>query len=178
MTKITALIICHPVHWFPIRTRTAQQGIMGPFNLAWKTRVILVGGLLPTSTLSSHIPTLRYMCLSTNPPIVIHPRRRHSSWVLAAKGDVFTLDSHRNREDLTGKKHKLTSWPACSQHTAAAVAATQSAHSQRNTIMLRHLHSYAGLNPARIVFAWHNAPTVVKVPTIVGTYFSFSVQLW
>lgn len=45
------MIIRHPEHWFPIRTQTARQGIMGPFNLAWKTRVILVGGLLPTSTL-------------------------------------------------------------------------------------------------------------------------------
>lgn len=43
------------------------------------TWVILVGGLLPTSTLSLHIPTLVYKCLSTNPPITIYPWLHHSS---------------------------------------------------------------------------------------------------
>lgn len=111
-----------------ISHRTAWRGIMGPFNLAWKTRVILVRGLLPTSTLSlppsSHIPTWVYMYLSTNPPIVIYPRLRHSSWVLEARGDMFTLGSDRNREDLTVMKTEPTRayiLTCYSKHTAAAV---------------------------------------------------------
>lgn len=69
------------------RARTARQGIMGPFNLAWKTWVILAGGFAPDQHSDSNFV---HVCLSANPPIEIYPRLCHSSQVLAAQGGVGT----------------------------------------------------------------------------------------
>lgn len=69
------------------RARTARQGIMGPFNLLWKTWVILAGGFAPDQHSDSNFV---HVCLSANPPIEIYPRLCHSSRVLAAQGGVGT----------------------------------------------------------------------------------------
>lgn len=65
------------------RARTARQGITGPFNLAWKTLVILAGGFAPDQHSDSNFV---HVCLSTNPPIEIYPQLCHSSRLLAERG--------------------------------------------------------------------------------------------
>lgn len=57
---------------------------MGPFNLPWKTWVILAGGFAPNRHSDSNFV---HVCLSTNPPIEIYPRLCHSSRVLAVWGE-------------------------------------------------------------------------------------------
>lgn len=89
------------------RARTARQGIMGPFNLAWKTWVILAGGFAPDQHSDSNFV---HVCLSANPPIEIYPRLCHSSWVLAARGGWGCVDSRlpKQARGFSGKETKVT----------------------------------------------------------------------
>lgn len=89
------------------RARTARQGIMGPFNLAWKTWVILAGGFAPDQHSDSNFA---HVCLSANPPIEIYPRLCHSSRVLAAQrgwGRVYSRLPKQPR-GFSGEETKVT----------------------------------------------------------------------
>lgn len=107
-------IIYHPKHWFHIRTQTAQQGIMGPFNLSWKTSVILVKGITTDQySLFAYSDFSEVLCLSINPPIVFVPRFHHSSEVLATEETGLLMNSHQNRDDLDVRNLnlcKITNW--------------------------------------------------------------------
>lgn len=89
------------------RARTAQQGIMGPFNLAWKTWVILDGGFAPDQHSDSNFV---HVCLSANPPIEIYPWLCHSSRVLAAQGGWGRVYSQLPKQPrgFSGKETKVT----------------------------------------------------------------------
>lgn len=88
------------------RVRKGRQSIMGPFNLAWKTWVILAGGFAPDQHSESNFV---HVCLSANPPIEIYPWLCHSSRVLAAQGGWGRVYSRLSKQPrgFSGKEMKV-----------------------------------------------------------------------